>query len=298
MYFTTEERKLLLDLFHLYAPSNKEEPVLNFIKKILDEAHIPYNQDKNGNIICFNYEGEPLLSAHTDCVGTAEAGHYVKLIDIYPYGDDEIMKGIGNIGGDDKCGVFLILLYLLSGKPINAVFSICEEIGGMNGIKTVVDEVKDNEVWKSIPYAIVLDRKNPGDIICYKNDYGSQKFEDALAKIGKEYGYEPVLGGCSDMNTLRNYMNGCNLSVGYFNPHSNTEFVSLTDLYNCWNYLNKLIDEMPRDLPLEEKKTASYYNGSYYNGYGNYNYYGKKGSVTNKDLYGDYGNWPGYDDYY
>lgn len=296
MYFTTDEKKLLLDLFHLYAPSNKEEPVLNFIKKVLEEAKIPYEQDKNGNIMCLNFANEPLLSAHTDCVGTAESGHYVKLIDIYPYGDDEILKGVGNIGGDDKCGVFLILLYLLSGKPINAIFSICEEVGGANGIKTVVDEIKDNEVWKTIPYAIVLDRKNPGDIICYKNDYGSQKFEDALAKIGKEFGYEPVLGGCSDMNTLKTYMNGCNLSVGYFNPHSTTEFVSLENLFNCWNYLNKLIEEMPRDLPLEEKKSYNYgyvdY-GNYGGAYGGWQNYGHKGSKAN----GFYNDWPGYGDY-
>lgn len=271
MYFSTDEKKLLLDLFHLYAPSKKEEPVLNFIKSVLEANKIPYSQDKNGNIICLNHTGEPLLSAHTDCVGTAESGAYVELIDIYPYGDDEIMKGIGNIGGDDKCGVFLILLYLLSGKPINAVFSICEEIGGTDGIKTVVKEVEENEVWKSIPYAIVLDRKHPGDIICYKNDYGSLKFEEALEKIGKDYGYKAVLGGCSDMNTLKDYFNGCNLSVGYFNPHSTTEFVSIADLYNCWEYLNELIEKMPRDLPLEEKKPYT----SYYNNYGNNNYYNK-----------------------
>ena len=251
MFFNSNEREMLLSLFRLYGPSNGEKPILDFIINILTLNNIPYQQDDKGNIYCLNYKNEPLLSAHTDCVGTAESGAYVKFVDIYSYGEDEIMKGLGNIGGDDKCGVFLILLYLLSKKPINAVFSICEEIGGFDGIKHLLPTIKDNEIFKSIPYCIVLDRKNGGDIICNKNNYGSKKFEDALAEIGKKYSYSPVVGGCSDMNTIKDYMNGCNLSVGYYNPHSTTEFVSLSELYNTWNYLQDLIENMPRDIPLE-----------------------------------------------
>lgn len=274
MFFNEQERKLLLNLFRLYGPSNGEKPILNFIKEILVLNNIPFKEDDNGNIYCMNYKNTPMLSAHTDCVGTAESGAYVRFVDIYPYGDDEIMKGLGNIGGDDKCGVFLILLYLLSKRPINAIFSICEEIGGLNGIKHLLPLIKDDEVFKTVPYCIVLDRKHSGDIICKKNDYGSKKFEDALAEIGEDFGYSPVLGGCSDMNTIKDYMNGCNLSVGYYNPHSTTEFVSLGDLYNTWEYLQALIEKMPRDIPLEkpEPKTYSYptWQGNYYNNPGSF----------------------------
>ena len=255
--FNNAEKALLLDLFHLYAPSNKEEPVLNFIKKVLTDNNIPFKQDDKGNIYCLNYKNEPLLSAHTDCVGTAESGYYVNLIDIYPYGNDEIMKGIGNIGGDDKCGVFLILLYLISHKPINAVFSICEEIGGYDGITHLLEIIKDDEVFKTIPYCLVLDRKFNSNIICQKNGYGSEAFDKALSEVGKKFGYSSVLGGCSDMNKIKEYMNGCNLSVGYYNPHTVTEYVSLNDLFNVWNYINAIIKELSRDIPFE-KPIASY----------------------------------------
>lgn len=247
--FSEEHKKLLLDLFHIYAPSGNEKPLLDYIKNFLNLAKIPFEQDDNGNIICMNHKGAPLLSSHTDCVGGAEAGYYIDFVDIYPYGDDEIVKGIGNIGADDKCGVFLILLYLLTGKPINVIFSIEEEVGGLKGITQVLSEIKDNEVFKSIPYCLVLDRKNSGDIICNKNDYGTKDFEDALAKIGKKYNYEPALGSICDMNKIKEYMNGCNLSVGYYNPHSDKEFFSLKSLYNTWNYINDIIDNLPRDIP-------------------------------------------------
>lgn len=259
--FNDKEKKLLLDLFHLYGPSVREEPVLDFIKSYLEDNKINYKQDENGNIYCLNYLNEPLLSAHTDCVGTEEAGHYVSFIDLYPYGKDEILKGIGNIGADDKCGVFLILLMLKS-RQINAVFSVCEEIGGAEGINFLTSHIRDNEVFKSIPYCLVLDRKNKGDIICSENCYGTKEFENELVKIGKEFGYKPTKGSISDMNTIRKYMNGCNLSVGYYNPHSNTEFASLNELYNCWKYINKIIDELPRNIKADgysETQVSKYY---------------------------------------
>lgn len=266
MSFTKDEQKMLLDLFHVYGPSHGEEPVLNFIKDVLTQHNIPFKQDDNGNIYCLNHKNQPLLSAHTDCVGKAEAGHYVHMIDLYPYGDDLILKGVGNIGGDDKCGVFLILLYLISDRPINAVFSICEEIGGADGIQTWVQEVKDDKIFKSCPYTLVLDRRSKGDIICFNNQYGSKRFEEELTKIGENFGYTPATGSCSDANTLRNYMNSCNLSVAYYNAHSNTEFVSLNELYNTWEYIQELIDRMPRDIPLERPQPVvwnSNYNSNY-----------------------------------
>lgn len=283
MNFTKEQKKLLLDLFHLYGPSYNEEPILKFIKNVLSNNDIPFREDSNGNIFCLNYKNGPLLSAHTDCVGSLESGSYVNLIDIYPYRDDEILKGIGNIGGDDKCGVFLILLCLLNKKPINAIFTICEEIGGVAGIDNLLKEIKDNEIFKSCPYCLVLDRRNNGDIICNKNKYGSKEFEDALYEIGVDFGYSPTTGLSCDMNKIKEYMNGCNLSVGYYNPHSSTEFVSLNDLYNTWLYINELIEKMPKNFELENNNN----NNNYYN---NYNYYNNNNYNSNDYYYNNYKN--------
>ena len=272
--FSDEQKKLLLDLFHLYAPSGKEEPVLNFIKDFLTANKIPFEQDENGNIYCLNHKDAPLLSAHTDCVGAPEDGHYVELIDIYPYCGDEVLKGIGNIGGDDKCGVFLILLELAAGRKVNAIFSICEEIGGFDGITFALGNIKDNKIFKSIPYCLVLDRKHNGDIICHNNDYGTKEFEEAVEKIGQSYGYKPVVGGCSDMNKIKEYMNGCNLSVDYYNPHSSTEYVLLGELFNTWIFVNDLIENLPRNIPMCDRTVVkTQYNtwdGRYKRDYWNY----------------------------
>ena len=243
--------------------------------------------DAYNNIYSIKYPGEPILSAHQDCVGDFSCGKLVNFVDIYDFDDIQVLKGNGNIGADDKIGIFLILLYLTKvNKNINFVFSTGEERSVPTGIKTIVSDIKELEAFKKAPYCIVLDRKNSGDIICKENDYGSKTFDDALSEIGKKYDYASVKGGHSDTATFSEYMNAANLSVGYYNPHTKTEFVIIQDMINTFNYLCDIIENLPRDIPYEEKKKTTYnypsYNG--YKGYG-YNTYD-----DDYDIYGCYGN--------
>src|SRR5574344_55733 len=258
-FFTEENLNMLLDIFHVYSPSRNEKPLADLIKHILDANKIKYTQDDKMNIFCIDNKGVPMLSSHMDCVGDDKCGSYVKFIDIYDYKNDKILKGFGNIGADDKCGTFLTLLYILSGKPINFVFSVGEEIGNIDGISHAVESMKkeNKENFNSIPYTIVLDRKHFGDIICLENNYGTKEFDAALNEIGKKYGYKTVKGGCSDANTLNAYMNCANISVSYFNPHSKSEYVSLKGLFNSWEYLCDIIDNLKRDISHEDKVTET-----------------------------------------
>lgn len=290
-----DERKLLLDLFHIYAPTNGEKPLSVFIAKFLEINKIDYTVDNYGNIYSMKYPGEPILCSHQDCVGDAKCGSLVNFIDFYRFGNEEILKGNGNIGADDKIGIFLILLYLTKVSPkVNFIFSTGEEKSVVTGIKTIVEEIKNSDAFKEAPYCIVLDRRGFGDIICEKNDYGSKDFDKALSDIGINYGYSSVKGGLSDTNTISGYMNACNLSVGYYNPHTKTEFVVISEMINTFNYVCDIIENLPRDIPFEEKKPAypttyggyngNNYNGSYCGGYHN-NYGG-----YHDDYYNDYWN--------
>lgn len=237
--FNEKEEKILLDLFKIFSPSRNNERMIKFIVDFLGKNDIPFTKDTNGNIFSLHNEERPILSAHMDSVGGYDDGFLSEFINIFDYRGDRIMKGMGNIGGDDKCGVFLILMKLLEDKSLNFIFSIDEEIGCV-GIKQVVPT---NNI-SGFPYAIILDRRGNGDIICKNNDYGTKEFEDALAEVGKRFGYTPATGACSDANTIREYMSCANISVSYHNPHSKTEFVSLTELYNTKLYLDAIINEL------------------------------------------------------
>ena len=284
-FLEEDEKKLLLDIFHIYAPTNGESSLSIFLAKFLESQKIDFTMDAYNNIYSIKYPGEPILSAHQDCVGDLSCGKLANFVDIYDFDDIQILKGNGNIGADDKIGIFLILLYLTKvNKNINFAFSTGEERSVPTGIKTIVSDIKELEAFKKAPYCIVLDRKNSGDIICKENSYGSKAFDDALSEIGKKYDYASVKGGHSDTATFSEYMNAANLSVGYYNPHTKTEFVIIQDMINTFNYLCDIIENLPRDIPYEEK-SKTVYNYPSYNGYKGYNTYD-----DDYDVYGYYGN--------
>lgn len=280
-FFSIEEKELLLSLFRTYGMSDHEEHVADFVCENLVKLGITFERDKNNNIFNFNNIGKPLLSAHMDCVGKKEDAWFADFINIFPYGNDEILKGIGNIGGDDKCGVFLILLILIKYHNINFIFSVGEEIGGGKGIKTIdFKKMKEENIIEKIPYCLVLDRRNSGDIICEKNNYGSKEFEEALAEIGKDFNYSPERGACSDANTISDYLNSANLSVAYYNPHTQNEFVSLRDLENTRYYIEAIIEKLEgRFFKLNEKPV---YNSAY-NSFNSYSQY-----ESGSELYSSY----------
>lgn len=281
--FSKKEEEILIELFSLYAPSRNDVKVINFITDFLKKNEIPFIKDENGNIFSLNNYNMPILSAHMDSVGDSDCGFLNDFINIFDYRGDRIIKGMGNIGGDDKCGIFIILMELLKNKSLNFIFSIDEEIGCV-GIKQVIPA---NDI-SEFPYALVLDRRGSGDIICANNNYGTKEFEEALHEIGKDFNYSPATGACSDANTIRDYISCANLSVAYHNPHSKNEFVSLTQLHNTIMYVDAIIENL-KDQKFD-KPTVTVQ--SYKNKTSNYNYQnddwinrynnGKKFDYTNK----------------
>jgi di/tripeptidase len=178
-----EEKELALKLFRTYSPSASESDISDIIKEELDKLKIEYYNDTNGNIFWFDNPGMPLLSSHMDQVSSdPDGGALIAFTNIIPYGTDEVIKGMGNIGGDDKCGIFLILLALRMNPKFNFVFSVEEESGGIKGIKSIdFKTLKDDENFKTIPYALILDRRNNGDIICSQNNYGTKQRFNSIA---------------------------------------------------------------------------------------------------------------------
>ena len=278
--FSKEQEKILLDLFKLFSPSRNNTKVINFITKFLTKNEIPFTKDENGNIFKLDNPKLPILSAHMDSVGTADDGFLNAFVNIFDYRGDRIMKGMGNIGGDDKCGVFLILMKLLENKELNFIFSIDEEIGCV-GIKQVIPK---NNI-EAFPYAIVLDRRGAGDIICKNNNYGTDEFEKALAEVGKDFGYVPQTGACSDANTIREYISCANLSVCYHNPHSKSEFVSVIELYNTKLYLDAIIERLQDKVFTKPTVPTTTYKGGYAGKYHEDDVYwqGNKGGVATTD---------------
>jgi len=253
------DKQLLLDIFHIPAQSGSEEEMQKFIIDFLRKEEIPYSIDSMGNLFNVNCMTKPLLNAHMDTVQDDTDSKLQSLVKIY---NDQFLKGYGTIGADDKCGIYIIL-ELLKKNEFNFLFTVQEE-AGLVGSAFFMRQ-KDISY---MPYGITFDRFGSSDIICSDNDYGTIEFEQALQKVGRDFGFRPERGLISDCDNINEQISTCNLSVGYYNHHTKHEFVDITELENAVNYGQAILDQVTEKFKVPEK---SFSFGSYY-GYNNWDY--------------------------
>jgi 5-methylcytosine-specific restriction endonuclease McrA len=244
----------LVAMYKLRSYTGYEDPLRNYIMEQLDNMAVPY-VIYNGNLIGLNHDNAPLLSAHMDMVNTDH--HIVDKNKEYDYtftitenydirifrkNDDKEVQT--SLGADDKNGVWIILELLKAGKPINFIFSHGEE-GGCVGIKQVVSNVElAKDIEKKSKYALIVDRRNSSDIIGYGNSY-CVALDDKLEEFSKANGYKfkKAHGLCSDADYISKLVECVNLSTGYYQAHSSSEFTNVKELVTTLNFVSLVVDE-------------------------------------------------------
>lgn len=177
-----------------------------------------YNDEK---FLYAEGDGPYMLVAHLDTVHKNRA-------DIICYSKDGnfIMSPYG-IGGDDRCGVFIILTLLkkLSFKPY-IVFTMEEETGG-RGATAFVNFMRYMDT-PELKYIVEYDRKGRKDCVFYQCD--NKDFVDFVEK----FGFKEATGTFSDISIIAPALGAAavNLSSGYYYPHTNYEVVCVRDMHN------------------------------------------------------------------
>lgn len=235
----------LKKMYKIHSPSHNEDDMQLFIMDKLDELGVTYQQDKMGNI--FNFiEGTPLLSAHMDQVQTKRCHHVITVKSKQStalYGCDNDGKLTG-LGADDKNGLWIILNALSNPSlpPFSFLFSVEEEVGG-----NIDNLLKDNkELVESMPFALILDRRNGTDIIGTYNSYCESDFENDLEALSDELGFKftTAMGIFSDADAICEYIPCVNLSVGYYAAHSTNEYTMVEELETTLKFTEKIIKEL------------------------------------------------------
>lgn len=155
-----------------------------------------------------------LLVAHMDTV------HKIKPTKIYYDQDEKIMWSPQGIGGDDRCGVYIILKLLSEFKPY-ILFTEDEEIGGIGAGKVVETLKKPN-----VKFIIEVDRRGNSDCVFY--DCDNKDFHKHI----ESFGFKTAWGTYSDIVTLSNEWDiaSVNLSSGYYNEHTTNEIINIEDM--------------------------------------------------------------------
>ena len=207
-------------------------------------------------------EGEILVTAHLDTVHD----ELCRKVHVNKKKGKTIITSPQGIGGDDRCGVYIILKLLEKGHRPSVLFCEQEEKGGI-GSGFFCDTKYIEEVEK-MRFAIELDRANAKDAVYYKDDN-----EDFKEMVKVTTGYIENWGSFSDISHIcpEAGISGVNLSCGYYNAHKLNEYVVFEEMENTIEATAKLLQEKGR-YEYNPVIWDSSFNG--YGCYGGYNYYG------------------------
>lgn len=198
-----------------------------------------------------------LLAAHMDTV------HKTQCTDIVFSGEnDNIMSSPVGIGGDDRCGIFLILNIIREIK-CSVVFLEDEEIGCI-GAKKFGDAYKGDKLGNN--YIVEFDRRGNNDCVFY--DLDNEEFEKFCESTGY---FKTKWGSCSDISYIAPALGlaAVNFSSGYYNEHTLKETINFAEVLTIYEKAKEIIlKEVEKPFEWKEKKYNYPSNGYYGYGYG------------------------------
>lgn len=196
-----------------------------------------YNVVSEDGFLYAKGEHPVLLVAHLDTV-------HKKLCETIEI-KDGILTSPEGIGGDDRCGVFIIM-NLVKETKCSVLLCEDEEIGTVGAKKFTKATYKKSDEEPAalyvenldVNYMIEFDRKSNKDAVFYSCD--NKDFEKFVTE---KTGFVTAWGSFTDISTLMpaSKLAAVNLSCGYYNPHQTTEYVVYNEMLNTIEVAKKLI---------------------------------------------------------
>lgn len=110
----------------------------------------------------------------------------------------------------------------------------------------------DLDFFKDVGYIIEGDRRGNSDLVTdIMDDTCSKEFLKTILPVAKAYAYKETYGMFTDVAELlsRDVGVSCiNMSVGYYNPHTFSEYVIVEDLFHATCFAQDCITELGNEL--------------------------------------------------
>ena len=189
------------------------------------------------------------------------------------------------LGADDRAGVFgcfsLMSKIDVDNMP-NFLFCDEEEIG-CHGAKEAAKSLK--EILRESLFFIELDRRNENDCVFYNDE------PNHFVKYIEKFGFHKEWGSMSDIGHLgeETGLCGVNLSVGYYEEHTKSEYLEVNQLEKTLEKAGAIIldahKEQKKYLNPKKKKSYTGYSGYLFDGYDRDAYDGAYGYCGRRDRY-------------
>lgn len=270
--------ELLKKLYEIHSPSEEEDKMLKFIKKWvkvnIPDAHM-CRKDRNIYITKGESDTYPCVVAHTDQVQDLHGEDFT----VYQHGDtvfafSEETRSQQGLGADDKNGIWVALNLLSRYDVCKVALFHGEEIG------CVGSSDADMDFFNDCRFVLQCDRKGGSDFITSASGVELCS-EDFINDSGFSlFGYNVQYGMMTDVMQLKHdglKVSACNISCGYYHPHTDQEITVFSELNNCLELCCHIFENCVRVYPHEYKRPVYEY-PYVYNGcsYGNGFYYSTK----------------------
>ncbi len=266
--------ELLKQLYAIHAKSGQEKHIRKFIKRYIadNSPNTNIRFDKLGNIYITKGKSEtyPCIVAHLDQVQRIHSKDFraIETSDII-FGYSSSNRRQEGLGADDKNGIWIALKSLMKNEVLKVAFFVGEEVG------CVGSSAADLSFFEDCRFVIEPDRRGYDDLIT-EISWTSLCSEKFLSDTQFErFGYKQTEGLMTDIEVLRERglaISCINLSCGYYEPHSDTEFTIKNDLRNCLDFVQHIIEHCTDVYPHEFKELPYEY------------YYGDNGFVEDEFL--------------
>lgn len=230
------------------AESESEQNfVANFLVPTLTQLGQDVAYDTYGNIACQIGTPVTIFSSHTDTVHTNGGTQKLCYDNALHHIFTDKSEGSNCLGADDGTGIWLMLHMIENQVPGFYIFHRDEEIGGC-GSSALVKQF--GEKLKQYKHCIAFDRRGTTDIITHQGGRrtASDAFAAALGKHLPKYKASPN-GSFTDSKNYTDFVSECtNLSVGYYNQHTSSEY---QDVKFAVKLANSLVKVPWHELPAE-----------------------------------------------
>jgi len=246
------------------------QPVLkNYLKSKLE--NLGYDTRFHEGFVYGKGEIPVLLVAHMDTVHKEIPYQII-------YKDDYMFSPQG-IGGDDRCGVWMIL-QIIEELKCHVLFTEDEEIGCVGADMFTVSSYPELLKGK-LNYIIEFDRRNSNDCVFY--DCDNPDFDNFIIKSSGNH-FKTAWGSCSDISYIAPVLKvaAVNLSCGYYQEHTLEHYINVKEM-NINIEKAKQIIKTPCEEPFKYISVYNYRNT--YNNYG-YGYYDYGYDDYDYDYYG------------
>ena len=168
--------------------------------------------------------------------------------------EQRVMWSPDLLGADDRAGVYAIICILSDGYRPHIIFTTDEE-KGCAGASTLVTQ-ESNCPLEKIKAILQLDRRGSEDCVFYDCDNSD------FVKYIESFGFVEAHGTFSDISIIAPEWEvaAVNLSVGYYNEHTNHEYLRLDELETTIERVEQMLaaaDDMPTFSYIPAKSTLN-----------------------------------------